>query len=265
MLPEAEYFRPGDDVSWLVRQFEVIRYCSNIEITDKFVPREDAAIVFHFRNRPRMLSPVNQVLPPFFIAPVSPKANSISLTGDNDSLIVICKPTVLSRILNISLAAGNKIYLPLPDNPFRSVLEKMREEAKTEDRIAVFTSFVNDMCPEGYTPDETDKIYEYITGKGVSASINDILSGLSVSERTTQRRFRHRLGVSPKKLVRIMRINHIWEAISGGDKIDYQDLVVLGRYYDQTHMIKDFKSITGETPDAFFRRKPDVARIFSGK
>jgi len=62
-----------------------------------------------------------------------------------------------------------------------------------------------------------------------------------------------------------MRINYIWGTITAGAGIDYHDLVFLGNYFDQTHLIKDFKSITGETPERFFRRNLGVARIFSGK
>jgi AraC-like DNA-binding protein len=265
MLPEAKYYSPSANIAWLVRQFEFIRYGSPKRLTDKFVPRADAAIVFNFRSLPRMASPVRQTLPPFFIAPVCPTANSISINGPSDAMITVCNPTVLSRILGISLAPGTGICVPLPHELFHPLWYAMRDLEEPERRMEAFSRFMNSLCPGGYTPDDTDISYDLISLKGLNTQLQEIIRELPVSERTLQRRFRNRLGTTPKMLVRIIRINCIWDAITAGERIDYHDLVFLGNYFDQTHMIKDFKSITGETPDVFFRRNLGIARIMSGK
>lgn len=265
MLPEVKYYCPEVDIAWLVTQFEFISYRSDKELTDKFFPREDVSIVFNFRTPPLMVSPVRQILPPFFIAPVCPTANAISITGPNEVMIVICKPTVLSRVLGINLTPGNTIIVPLPEELFHPLWAEMKSQVKPETKIRTFSAFITDLCPRKYMPDETDRSYDLILGKGINSHLNTILSELSVSERTLQRRFRNRLGATPKMLIRIMRINYLWETTVRGGKIDQHDLVFLGHYFDQTHMIKDFKSITGETPFTFFRRNLGIARIFSGK
>jgi len=263
-LPNVRYYSPGADSSWVVRKYEFIRYNSPNVLTDKFVPREDAAIVFHFRDRPQILTPLNQTLPPFFIAPLIPSANSISLAGQIDTMVVICNPTVLSRVLAISLASGGLAWVPLPENLFLPVWVAMRDSIRPEERIGLFSGFINSLCPHGYVTDETDRCYDLIIQNGVKAHLNDLIKELGVSERTLQRRFCIRLGISPKMLIRIMRINYLWRITSGRSKIDYHDLVYMGNYFDQTHLIKDFKSITGETPDTFFRRNLHVVKIFSG-
>jgi len=265
MLPEARYYRPAEKLSWLIRQFEFITYNGKEPLTDKFVPREDVSIVFHFRNRPQMVFPVYQTLPQVFIAPLTPTANSICLKGDNDTMIVTCRPTILSRLLGISLAPGNDIWVPAPEKLLLPVWEEMKCGRSDDARMDIFASFINRNWHRCYIPDETDRSYDLIMRKGVNTTLHDITEELQVSERTLQRRFRDRLGATPKMLIRLIRINYLWETISGGEEIDYQDLVFLGSYFDQTHMIKDFKSITGEPPRAFFRRNLSMARIFSGK
>lgn len=265
MLPEVKYYSPGEDASWLVKKYEFISYDSPNLLTDKFVPREDAAIVFHFRDRPKIHSTLTQTLPPYFVVPLSPTANSITLGGQNDIMVVICKPTVLSRELGIRLEPGSSAWVPLHHNLISSAWYAMKEADLPEERMHIFSGHINSLCPGGYVPDETDRSYDLIIQKGIDTLLPDIIRDLGVSERTLQRRFRGRLGVSPKKLIRILRFNYLWSITSSGGKIDYHDMVFLGNYFDQTHMIKDFKSITGETPDTFFRRDLCVARIFSGK
>lgn len=265
MLPEARYYKPAEKLSWLIKQFEFITYNGKEALTDKFVPREDVSIVFHFRNRPRMVTPVDQTLPPVFIAPLTPTANSICLTGGIDSMIVICRPTVLSRLFGINLTPGSNIWVPAPEKLLLPVWEEMRNGRTDAARMDIFAAFINSLCSSGYVPDDTDRSYELIIQKGINIQLHDITEELGVSERTLQRRFRDRLGASPKMLIRILRINYLWGITSSGGKIDYHDLVFMGNYFDQTHLIKDFKSITGETPETFFRRNLRVARIFSGK
>jgi AraC-like DNA-binding protein len=265
MLPKAKYYLPTEEVAWLVRQFEFISYCNEKALTDKFVPREDVSIVFHFCDPPRMVSPVDQLFPPIFIAPLVPSANSIRISGHVDCFIATCKPTVLSRVLGISLAPQSRIYLTLPGNISEPLWRMMNQEQTAEGRMAAFTRFIGEIHPDRYIPDETDLIYEAILQQGINTNLHDIVSRFPVSERTLQRRFRIRIGTTPKTLVRIVRINYIWDSINSGRKIDYHDLVFLGNYFDQTHLIKDFKSITGETPDVFFRRNLGFTRILSGK
>jgi len=265
MLPEAKYFQPADEVSWLVRQFEQITYVGRKVLTDKFVPREDVSIVFNFGTTPRIVSPVEKLLPPVFIAPLVPSANLITISGQLDCFIVTCRPSVLSHILNISLAPESRIYLALPDEVFTPLWKNLKDKKTADSRIEHFNLFVKEFHPEIYIPDEVDLIYDEILREGINTNLQDLITLFPGSERTLQRRFRIRIGTTPKMLVRIMRINYIWDSISAGNKIDYHDLVFLGNYFDQTHLIKDFKSITGETPDAFFKRNLGIARILSGK
>ncbi|HOW09067.1 MAG TPA: helix-turn-helix domain-containing protein [Bacteroidales bacterium] len=265
MIPDAKYYTPGDDISWLVKQFESIRYNSRWRLTDKFVPREDAALVFHFGDRPRMMSPVNQQLPRFFIAPLVPTAYSIMLKGLTDSLIAICKPTILSRILKISMIPGSKVYIPLSGTAFSRAWEMMNKYDDPEGRIKAFTKFILKLHPQVYTPDETDEMYEKILGSNFHTPLREVIGEFKVSERTVQRRFRERLGITPKMLSRIVKINTLWNSISTKETIDYHDIVFFGNYFDQAHFIKDFKAITGETPDFFFRRNLSVTKIMSGR
>jgi AraC-like DNA-binding protein len=265
MLPEVKYYSPSEDISWIVKQFEFIKHSGHSDLTDKFVPREDVSLVFQFGAQPRLVSPVEQQLPRYFIAPVIPSANSICISGILDCFIATCKPTVLSRVLGISLAHDSRIYVPLADDVFGPIYEKMRRDRTPGERIASLTGYINSLYPGKYIPDATDLIFNAIVKKGINTNLSEIISQFSISERTLQRKFSKRLGATPKMLVRIMRINYIWDSISTDKQIDYHDLVFLGNYFDQTHMIKDFKSITGETPDVFFRRNLGFARILSGK
>jgi AraC-like DNA-binding protein len=265
MSVEVKYYEAGNDLNWLVRQFETIQCKRDIDILDKFIPRYDTSLVFHFKTPPLMLKPVKDHLPPFFIAPVIPQANLMQVDKENDTFIVTCKPTVLSRIFHIDLSPDPRIYIPLSHDLFYPLWQKLLHLRSTEQRIKCFSEFAGTVYQGTYTPDTIDTIYNRILETGVTTPLPEIIKGFAINERTLQRKFLKRVGISPKKLVRIVRINYLWEKIKNNSAIDYQDMIFEGNYFDQTHFIKDFKAITGETPDYFFKRDLNIVKILSGK
>ncbi|GAP70814.1 AraC-type DNA-binding domain and AraC-containing protein [Bacteroidales bacterium 6E] len=265
MSIKVKYYNPPPELSWLVKQFESIDFSGGRVIHDKFIPREDISLVFHFGVPPLMLVPIRKLLPPFFIAPVITRANQMRLDQPNRTFIITCKPTVFSRAFGILLTPRENLWHDLPDNPFMGLWERLGNAPSDAECIKIFKEFLYFSTPPVYTPDLIDRIYEKIVHTGSFSSLHDILKSYRISERTIQRNFRQRVGVSPKKLIRIMRINALWNKIKDDKPIDYQDLVYLGNYFDQAHFIKDFKAITGETPDKFFHRDLNLVEILSGK
>ncbi len=262
---EVSYHEAGAGMDWLVRQFETIRCKADADVLDKFIPRYDVSLVFHFKTPPLMLNPVKEVLPPFFLVPVVPQSNLMRVNKDNDTFIATCKPTVLSRILHLDLSPGPHLYVPLTHDLFYPLWQKLRHLQSSEEWISCFSAFVETIHPGTYSPDVIDDIYDRILEAGVNTPLSKIASGFHICERTLQRKFLRRIGITPKKLMRIIRINEVWKKIKNGDAIDYQDIIFEGNYFDQTHFIKDFKAITGETPDYFFRRDLTFVNMLSGR
>jgi AraC-like DNA-binding protein len=72
-----------------------------------------------------------------------------------------------------------------------------------------------------------------------------------LSSRSLQRLFSQYVGVSPKWVIRRYRLHELLERIHAGTPPDWARLAVELGYFDQAHLINDFKSITGYTPAAY--------------
>lgn len=97
-----------------------------------------------------------------------------------------------------------------------------------------------------------DKIFEYCVEK-VKASmgkitIKELEKKTGYSSRWLNMKFNEKLGVSPKNLSSIIRFNNYYQQyIQGHDKsMIRNDLCQL--FYDQSHLIKDFRRFTGLPP-----------------
>nr|WP_286672575.1 helix-turn-helix domain-containing protein [Cohnella hashimotonis] len=75
--------------------------------------------------------------------------------------------------------------------------------------------------------------------------------GLSV--RSLQRLLDRYIGVSPKWILQRFRLQEAAERIRQGGAADWSALAADLGYYDQAHFIRDFKSVVGQTPDAYAR------------
>ncbi len=260
----VKFYRNNESNDWLIRQFEVFNFNESF-LAEKFIPRPDISIVFHFKDRPLILGETNIQLEPFFAAPIIPKSITLNFIGTMDTFIVICKPTVFTRIFGINLSPIPKRSIDLPYPFFYPLWNELAQIKTIQERIDYFTHFVNTIQKTPYHPDNIDMFYDKIVEKGSTTLLKDIVQDCPACQRTLERNFIKRTGVSPKTLMRIVRIDYLWKKIKEDKAIDYQDLVFDGNYFDQAHFIKDFKSIIGETPNYFFNRNLQITKMFSGR
>jgi AraC-like DNA-binding protein len=264
MLQVANY-NSDEAQDWLVNKFESFRYHDFSSLTEKYIPRPDISVIFHFNNIPFIVEKTYVKLEPFFATPILSKAITVKIEKNVDAFIVNCKPTVFSRLFNIDMSPVSKHDISLPQDIFYPVWKRLASLNSPEDRIGFFTEFINQYQPTPYTPDTIDFLYDAISEKSITEPLKEIMQNCDASARTIQRNLVKRAGVSPKKLARIVRINYLWDKIKNENVVDYQDLIFDGSFFDQSHFIKDFKSITGETPHYFFTRNQELIRMFSGK
>lgn len=249
---------------WLIRQFEVLKF-SNATLEEKFIPRPDISIVFHFKDQPLIRGEKNIQLEPYFAAPIIPSSLVLNFHGEMDTFIVICKPTVFTRVFDLDLTPVKKRSIDLPREIFNQLWNELSVLTTTQERIHHFTGFINSYQTTPYQPDAIDIFYNKITEKNAVIYLKDLARECPACERTLERNFVKRTGVTPKMLMRIARLDYLWSNIKDHRAIDYQELVFDGHYFDQSHFIKDFKSIICETPGYFFNRNLQVAKMFSGK
>lgn len=83
----------------------------------------------------------------------------------------------------------------------------------------------------------------------------DMASTLQTNLRTLQRLFEQRVGVSPKTILRTKRFQSVANSLISGKTIDWADFALEMGYYDQSHLINDFKAITGVSPRDIMRKE----------
>jgi AraC-like DNA-binding protein len=109
-------------------------------------------------------------------------------------------------------------------------------------------------------PSPIEQIVEAIITSAGRASIDRLASGSSLGRRQLERRFNHEVGVSPKTFARILRFQAA--LVSAPEADNWSDVAHAHGYADQSHLIRDFKALTGQPPTRLLRQAGELTRIF---
>jgi len=81
--------------------------------------------------------------------------------------------------------------------------------------------------------------------------VADLADSLSVSPRTLERQFAQQVGVSAKTLARVVRFDAANSRIRLDPDVSMAELTFTLGFFDQAHLIKEFKALSSMTPGAF--------------
>jgi AraC-like DNA-binding protein len=98
-------------------------------------------------------------------------------------------------------------------------------------------------------------------GRLTTAKVNAVAGDLGVSERHLRRVFRETVGVSPKTFAKLARFHRALRAAQKDEHAGWAGIAAEAGYYDQAHLIAEFRAIAGVTPQALLgelRAAPSV-------
>lgn len=98
------------------------------------------------------------------------------------------------------------------------------------------------------------------TARG-AVRIAALARGLGISQDPLEKRFRRAVGASPKHFASIIRLGHVvdahrWFASPAAPRAKHADWArraLDAGYFDQSHFIREFRAVTGKSPERFFR------------
>lgn len=92
--------------------------------------------------------------------------------------------------------------------------------------------------------------------------VEDLADEAGVSRKHLSRRFRIEIGLTTKTLARVHRFKHAMDWLSQQERVAWGELASICGYYDQSHLIRDFRDFSGMAPGDFIRRaKPDSGSV----
>ena len=264
----TEALQPFVDCYWLL---EGEPQPTNQPVREKVLPHAHPEMVFVYGNtfKASFGDDAPRRMPRNFIVGQLDKFINLETTGTTGALGVKFKPDGLYQLLQLPMTAFTNRSLILTEVLGESAVTltgQIMAADSTLTRIALVESFLMQRVPSKpnalpYIPKAVNKIM----GSGGSVSVGELTDEFGVSERQMERKFLERVGVTPKLLARIARINHVFKLLRLHPHFSWLDVIYTCGYFDQAHFIRDFKNLAGETPTQFFARKSSLSPIFQGR
>lgn len=180
----------------------------------------------------------------------------IKPTGEVDSFAVRFYPYGFASFARVDIGSLSNTETPLAvlfgEEASRLLAQRVINAENTEARIDIVERFLLDRLGQKETIDAIvhGAIHAILEAKG-SGAVKDIVKDDVAKRRQLERVFRRKVGLSPKQLCRVIRLQAALKMILNRRSRSMTEVAYESEYYDQAHFIRDFKEFTGTTPKAF--------------
>lgn len=134
------------------------------------------------------------------------------------------------------------------------LLSKLENNTKIEVKIKEIQLFLEDVFNNYYGKknDKWDSIINELYYNFNSNTIQEISKKSNLSLRQFERGFKNQFGITAKEFQKITRFQEVIKSLLLNKNPDYLDTILDNGYFDQSHFIKEFKSLTQKTPLEYF-------------
>ncbi|MDR1197673.1 MAG: helix-turn-helix domain-containing protein, partial [Prevotellaceae bacterium] len=131
----------------------------------------------------------------------------------------------------------------------KSFCEAFAEKQSIAERVTYTDSYLVSLLPCLYRSDRqiiraVDMIY---LAKG-QLPLAAVASDICLCQRHFERKFKSAIGISPKLFAKIFRFKYALRCLKNYPHKDLLDVAIECGYYDHSHLIKDFKTLSGDVP-----------------
>ena len=169
------------------------------------------------------------------------------------------KPVAITAFTRIPVSefTDREIELSLLETLFdRSYYNEIPQLPTIDEMIAHTNRYLLKLIPHLRTPDpRMIRAVDLIGLAKGNLDITELASTICLSQRQLERSFKTNIGVSPKTLARMFRFNHAQKHLIANPRKSLVEIAEACGYYDHTHFINEFKTLTGDTPALFLKEK----------
>jgi AraC-like DNA-binding protein len=133
-------------------------------------------------------------------------------------------------------------------NELNIILERLREAGSFYEMKTIVDQYLLSKANRLKQHLPIDHVMIYLLKGGGLISIDDLASSACLSNRQFDRVFKERIGLSPKFFSRVVRFARAWVIKETQPDISWIKIAHECGYYDQMHLIRDFKELAGSNP-----------------
>jgi AraC-like DNA-binding protein len=164
-------------------------------------------------------------------------------------------PPIARALLGVPLHTLANAVVPLDDVlGDRDLAERVHDAGDWPARFRALDDALLRQLAGAREPDpEVIWAWRAIAATHGNVRVATLSAELGWSRKKVAARFREHVGMTPKAFARLVRFEHARKLAMSAARPDWGRLAVECGYYDQSHLINEFRAVTGRTPETFFQ------------
>jgi AraC-like DNA-binding protein len=267
--------RPHPALRHIVREYEGYREAMPQPLRRREIPSASIPVIINFGPPYRLLDPA---------APDDPARAVEQRSGfvaGLDDTFALTESTGAAHCVQLNLdplAAYRLFARPMSDLTRQVVAledllgagatlltEELASEPTWEGRYAILDTMLAARLVAMPAPmPEIAWAWRQLVRSGGKISVTMLSGELGWSPKRLIAHFREQIGLPPKQSARLLRFQHAVVRLGAGTVPDWSAFAVECGFYDQSHLIAEFRQFAGETPAGLLRRRLPAAGGFAG-
>lgn len=264
-------FQPGSELSTFVKCYWTLEIPKGkIPEKQRIVPDGCMEMIFHYGDLYKQyLDDENSIIQPrcFVFGQITSHLD-IEPTGKTGIFSVRFHPDGFTPFATLPIREMENKAVSLEilfDKDGMQLEKEILKAQTTTERIDIVEIF---LAGRLINPQSVDRIVEAtvetMIGIHGKLSIDKLSQQININRRQLERKFSSVIGLSPKQLSKIIRLQSTLKMLLNKEFTSLTALAYEGNYYDQAHFIKDFKEFTGLTPKDFYADNMKMSSFFCG-
>ena len=237
-------------------------------IKQRVLPDGCMEMIFHYGNPYRQYfadgSSITQ--PRSFLFGQITKYIEIAPTGKSGIISARFLPDGITPFITLPVSTLENKAVSLTEifiDDGKKLEERVINANDTQERIILIETFLLSKLSEqpaidAITKSCVDVIFQSQGQIGLAA----LADKMNIHRRNMERKFTSVIGMSPKQLARVARLQAALKMIQQKKFNSLTEIAYENGYFDQAHFIKDFKEFTGMSPKSFFADNLKLSALF---
>lgn len=261
-------FEPKEDLHSFIKCFWTLEDDGQLLEKQRIVPDGCMEMIFHYGDLYRQYLSTGKFIiqPRCFVFGQITRPLDIEPTGKTGIFAVRFSYDGFTPFASVPVNEIENRAVPLIElfgEEVKALEEKVLKSESTQERIELCEAFLLDRLA---LPESVDRIIKVsvdvmLNLKG-QVSVTELSRELNIHRRQLERRFSSVVGLSPKQLSRIIRLQSTLKLLLTGQFTSLTALAYEGTYYDQAHFIKEFREFTGLSPKQFYADNLKLSSLF---
>jgi AraC-like DNA-binding protein len=175
-------------------------------------------------------------------------------TGRVVALNIMFRPTGFYRLFNQSLTDITDSWHDAEDVLGRTLgplVDAIVEQTRLSSMKSLVEGFLLARLPASRAADVATHVAAVVAGHAGYQDLRTVVEACGIGERQLQRLFLREVGMTPKRFECLVRFRKALQLKASTAAVSWTQVAQEVGYYDQNHLVKNFRELTGVAPSAY--------------